>query len=115
MGTKIVLPWPPRALSPNSRLHWAALAKAKKSYRRDCHLSALEHGVVRMAAESLTLRITAYPPDARRRDIDNVLASLKSGLDGLADAIGIDDSKWTLVLAPLGEVRKHGAVVVEYD
>ncbi|MDC0657068.1 hypothetical protein N6L27_03565 [Leisingera sp. SS27] len=52
------------------------------------------------------------PPDERRRDLDNMLASLKSGLDGVADATGQDDSEWSLSLER-GEPEKGGAVYVE--
>ena len=33
---EIVLGWPPSDLSPNARLHWAKLARAKKHYRQSC-------------------------------------------------------------------------------
>jgi Holliday junction resolvase RusA-like endonuclease len=41
--------------------------------------------------ERLPLRVTFYPPDRRRRDDDNMIASFKSARDGLADALGVDD------------------------
>jgi crossover junction endodeoxyribonuclease RusA len=53
-----------------------------------------------------------HPPDRRRWDLDNMLASVKSGLDGLADAIGVDDSFWTLSIAK-GEPVPGGAVDVQ--
>ena len=31
---ELVLGWPPSNLSPNARLHWAKLARAKKQYRQ---------------------------------------------------------------------------------
>jgi hypothetical protein len=30
MKNKVVLPWPPKELSPNSTLHWSKKAKKKK-------------------------------------------------------------------------------------
>ena len=36
------------------------------------------------------------PPDKRRRDMDNMLASIKAALDGVSAVIGVDDSKWRL-------------------
>ena len=33
---EVVLGWPPSDLSPNARLHWAKLARAKKHYRQAC-------------------------------------------------------------------------------
>lgn len=34
------------------------------------------------------------PPDHRERDRDNLLASMKAGLDGVASALQIDDSRF---------------------
>jgi len=36
MSIELTLPWPPTALSPNARQHWAKLARAKKAYRLAC-------------------------------------------------------------------------------
>lgn len=95
----VSLPWPPRALSPNGRKHRMAVARVKKQYRADCAWSTIAAGVRRIDATAVRVRITFHPPDARARDTDNMLASLKAGLDGVADVIGIDDSRWTLVIA----------------
>jgi crossover junction endodeoxyribonuclease RusA len=42
------------------------------------------------------VQLTFYPPNRRARDADNCLAAMKSGLDGLADVLGVDDSKWRI-------------------
>jgi crossover junction endodeoxyribonuclease RusA len=47
---------------------------------------------------TLHLTITFHPPDKRKRDIDNMLASIKSGLDGIADAIEVDDYNWVITI-----------------
>lgn len=39
----------------------------------------------------LHLFIDFIPPDKRRRDDDNCFAAFKSGRDGLAQALGVDD------------------------
>ena len=62
-----------------------------------------------MDVYSLHVSITFHPPSNRRQDLDNMLASIKSGLDGVADAIGVDDSNWTITIAR-GDVR--GCVAV---
>ena len=43
----------------------------------------------------LRLRIAIRPPDNRRRDVDNVVSSLKSYQDGIFQYIGMDDSMIT--------------------
>lgn len=96
---KIELPWPPRSLSPNARKHRMAVARDKKRYREDCAWSTIAAGVRRIVAPGLRVHITFVPPNARTRDRDNMLAAIKAGLDGVADVVGIDDSRWELVIA----------------
>jgi len=57
---------------------------------------------------------TFCPPDKRARDLDNVLAAMKAGNDGLVDAMGIDDSRWGLSVQ-WGEVVKGGEVRVTVE
>ena len=63
----------------------------------------------------MRVSLTFVPPDRRRRDLDNLLASMKSGLDGLADAMGIDDSHWKLAIEMSPETVKGGAVLVTVE
>lgn len=92
------LPWPDRRLSPNARGHWAITANAKKRYRARCAAIAIKAGVGGLVepGRALDVHLTFLPPDRRARDWDNLLASMKSGLDGLSDALGVDDSRWRL-------------------
>lgn len=110
---KIVLPWPSPALSPNARSgSWHAKARAVKRARADAFLWCKAQGVQKIAAERVTVEITFHPPNARRRDLDNCIASFKAGADAVADAIGVDDSRWRLGYG-MGEPVKGGEVVVE--
>jgi crossover junction endodeoxyribonuclease RusA len=99
MNFTVKMPWPQKELSPNWRGHWTKLGKTKAAYRQACYVTAKSDGVTKTAAKAAHLTITFYPPDKRGRDLDNMLASIKSGLDGLADAMGMDDRHWTLTLA----------------
>lgn len=108
----ITLPWPPSGLSPNSRNHWAKTAKLKKQYREACFWQAKEQGAKQLAGK-LNVWITFYPPDRRHRDMDNMLASIKAGLDGLSDAIGVDDSKWTLTIEKAEEIGGYVKVEIK--
>jgi Holliday junction resolvase RusA-like endonuclease len=81
----IVLPLPPRELSPNARPHWAVKARAVRCYREAAYLSALAS---RPGRPLQAAKVTAcfFFRDRRRRDRDNLLASLKPAFDGIADA-----------------------------
>lgn len=107
----LTLPWPPADLSPNARQHWSKLARAKKAYRAACAWTAKEQGAKRIEAERLHLTITFVPPNRRAHDLDNCLARMKSGLDGLADVLGVDDKRWSLTISKSDEVG--GLVRVE--
>ena len=104
------LPWPPKELSPKARLHWAKLAKAKKAYRAECAYLAIAQGIRKVEADKLHLSLTFFAPTRRAYDLDNALARMKAGLDGLADVLGVDGSKWSLRIAR-GD-RTGGSVVV---
>jgi len=111
----ITLPWHDRKLSPNARVHHFVLARAKKKAKSDANILAFlayrEIGRPQLIAP-ITVSITFHPPDNRRRDLDNMLASNKAALDGIAAAIGVDDSLWRLSLSR-GDVVKSGKVVVQ--
>lgn len=113
----IVLPWPSRTLHPNSRPHWAAKAKAVKKARNDAAWCAREAGIRRGDPDiPAALKVTAVfsPPDNRRRDVDGMLSSIKSYLDGISDIIGVDDSKWQIAMRR-GDPVKHGLVTIEIE
>lgn len=94
---EVTLPWPPSGLSPNARLHWSAKAKAAKAYRMTCFTLALEAGLRGVDWEGdIHLWIDFYPPDRRHRDDDNMISSFKSGRDGLADALGVNDKRFRI-------------------
>lgn len=111
----IYLPWPDKRLSPNARCHWSTLAKAKKVAKKAAYYSALEAGIGKIDADSILVRYSFYPPDRRARDDDNLIASMKAYGDGISQAIGIDDSAWTLRIAPRGPIEKNGMVKVELE
>jgi crossover junction endodeoxyribonuclease RusA len=108
----LIMPWPiMRELSPNWRGHWSGKARAKKKLRAAWAGAALEQGARRLMVDALTVRLVFVPPDKRARDLDNLLASCKAGLDGLADVLGVDDSRWSLAISKAAE--QGGFVRVE--
>lgn len=108
----IRFPWPPRELSPNAREDRRAIAGIRSRYRAAWGWTAKQHGVKARPPASLHIAIVFRPPDRRKRDLDNMLSSIKSGMDGLADVLRVDDSFWTLSLSK-GEPVPGGAVDIE--
>lgn len=111
---ELEMPWPSKQLSPNARQHWSAAAKAKKAFRTRCRVLAEAQalGMVKNASGDVLVALTFFPPDRRARDLDNLLASMKAGLDGLADAMGIDDSRWRLAIEKSDTTVPGGLVLV---
>lgn len=91
---RISLPWPPMDVSPNARVHWSKKSKAAKAYRKECWALVKQAGLTAPKDGPLHLWLDFYPPCKRKRDVDNCIASFKSGSDGIADALGVDDSRF---------------------
>lgn len=109
----VTLPWPHATLSPNARSRtWHKAARAKKAYRAECMWLAHSQGLRKIDAERVGVRIIFCPPNNLRRDDDNTIASFKSGRDGIAEVIGVDDGFWT-VAYEFGPAEPGGAVRVE--
>ena len=120
---EVTLPWPSRPLSPNSRGHWSKKARAAEVYRYTCKMMTLEAiqdaqwdtGPLKELVEAggeVDVSIEFIPPNRRGRDDDNLVAAFKSGRDGVADALGIDDKHFRThpflnrdVVKSPGEVR----------
>lgn len=109
--TTILLPWPSRDLSPNSRVHWSKKAKAAKAARMYAFVRTLESKA--MAGDGkVTLAVEFVKPSRRRMDLDNMLASIKPMIDGIAQALGVDDSRFRYLLDVADEPIKGGVVRV---
>lgn len=90
----VTVSWPHKYLSPNARAHWRRVAPIRAAYRNEGFWEAAKAGARDFDVEQLRVIITFYPPDNRRRDRDNMIASVKNAADGIADRIGVDDHKW---------------------
>jgi crossover junction endodeoxyribonuclease RusA len=91
---KITFPWYPRELSPNWVGHFHTKAKYKSFYKQVCKEQTIQiMDQIKLAKnqEYTEMYITFTPPDRRWRDSDNMLASIKSGLDGMCEALEIND------------------------
>ena len=113
-----MLPWPPADLSPNKRLHWARRAKAAKAYRESCYwltVSAIADGLTVNWEGDIHLWLTFVPPDRRTRDDDNMIASFKSGRDGVAQALDVNDKRFRLHPWVSDQPTKGGCVQARFS
>ena len=101
-------------LSPNSHISRYDKAEAVRTARLEALALARNAGahLMQFPEGRIGMTITFYFPDDRRRDIDNCLASLKGALDGIADALGINDERLLPVLLDRGLNVPGGQVVV---
>jgi crossover junction endodeoxyribonuclease RusA len=111
-GFPITLPWPPTCLWPNSRTDRRAATGARRMMRDAGFYGAKEaHAVITADA---VLAITFHPPTSARRDMDNMLAAIKAGLDGISMATCGDDAGWSLRLSR-GAPIKGGRVSITVE
>jgi len=90
----IELPWPPKELSQNARIHWTKRARFVKEYRSTCFLLTKILWFKIDWEGPIHLFIDFYPPDSRRYDDDGITGRFKAGRDGIADALGVDDNRF---------------------
>lgn len=108
---QLVLPWPPSELSPNARGHWTKRLKPKQTYFDNCYILACSK-LPTLPEGKIPLSITFYPP-RNIGDIDNFLASFKSGLDGVCAAWMINDRVFRPMILDVGESGKPGKIILE--
>jgi len=110
----IEIPWPP---SVNS--YWRTwkgrvlVSKRGREYRRTVAKLSLYFGFKHYGTDRLRVTIHAYPPDRRRRDLDNLN---KASLDAL-QAAGVydDDSQIDDLRIVRCEIKKFGLLLVEIE
>ncbi len=115
---EIKLDWPDTRLMPNRKngKHWAAthvaIAQARDgAYRAARHAMA---GKVFAIDGRTPMRVTFVAPDRRSRDLDNLLAACKPHVDGIAQALGIDDKYFRPITVDDGfDQFRRGYVLVE--
>lgn len=114
----ITLPWPYRGLSPNDRVHWHRKSTVTKMYRSDCYfLAKLAVGASALSfPDAIALEIRFFPADKRKRDRDNMLASFKAGIDGLADALRVSDNRFVPTIRVMPEtLNKIEVELINYS
>ena len=113
---KIILSWPDKSLSPNARSHWAKKAKAAKLALADGYYLAQSSGWNRQSFAEYSGKIhvysTFYAKTRNFPDADNMLASIKNHLDGIAKALGVNDARFVHHPHVSDLVMKNGVVEI---
>lgn len=89
----IVLPFPPSSLSGHAKGHWRAKAAETKKWRGWAHTAALAAKIDAPDEGDIALTIRFIPPN-RRSDRTNFPNRVKPILDGIADALGVNDRRF---------------------
>lgn len=120
----VILPWPDKRLSPNARVHHLTLWRVKKKAKGDAKLitlAAILKGTIPVDAwwhrhARLRVSILAVPKIMRERDEDNLQASLKAALDGIAEALGVNDSRFRIEgteIFPCKQAQPHIEITIQ--
>lgn len=113
----VILPFPDARLNPNRSkgVHWAATSALRKKARGDATLLTRHaaKGVTFPMGQEIAMAIVFVQPDRRHRDRDNLLAACKPALDGVADALGVNDSQFDPVTIRREYGAKPGSVRIE--
>lgn len=106
------LPWPPsvNALWRMGRGKWYMTKEAKNYKDAVYYIVTLLKAPNFDSKQRLSLTILAYPPDKRKRDIDNLVKIVGDSLQ--AAKVFEDDSQIDRLLVERKEVRKEGRIEV---
>ena len=115
----VSLPFPHKSLFPNAKAgkSWRVSHEAKVAAREGAikatydAINALET-LPEWGSGSIPLSIVFVAPDKRRRDLDGCLSAQKGALDGIAKALGLDDSRFRPILLNYVAGTKPGACIV---
>lgn len=114
----VELSFPAPELMQNRREghHWRYAHEAKVAQRQEAYLLArqviTQSGFETQPNARYRVEMVFCPPDNRRRDVSNLHAAMKAALDGIAEAMEIDDSAFTEHEQRMSAVHARGCVRV---
>ena len=110
----IELPFPDKALWPNGRPHHMAKHRAFQKHKSWAHIAMLSllPACFKHNGEPVQLAYTVRPKTRHAIDRDNCVAAMKAYQDGIAAALGVDDSAFLTPTIEFGEPIKGGLIEV---
>jgi len=113
----IVLPWPPASLSGHANGHWRTKAAITRKYRKwACDAASLSlwlDGPRFSEVGDILVKIKFTPPN-NRSDRTNYPNRIKPYLDGIADALGVNDKRF-LPSYEFCEAKAPGSVTITLE
>lgn len=110
--------WPSSNLSPNGRPNRWQKAKSLRQAKNEGFIATLAAKPVgfQFGPGPLKVYIHAFPPTrpqggGRHPDDDNLIASAKAFLDGIAFALGVDDSRFDIAGVQWFEAGRPGRLL----
>ena len=111
MTNEITLPWPKKELGSNARICWQAKARHTKVARKLAFYTAKEAGLVAPETDGkLHLWIDFYRNIYNEPDCDGMLSRCKAYLDGIADALNVNDNRF--ICHPFIKNELGGKVII---
>lgn len=116
MSLIIRLPFPDKKLMPNRKngKAWTSTVATKDGQKQDAYILTIDaaHKAGPQAwPERIPLSLLYLSPDKRHRDLDNLLAASKALIDGMAQALGVDDKRFRPILIDSVLGPKEGALI----
>lgn len=108
--TLIELPFQPAALSGHNTGHWHAKSALVAKHRKWAALATLAADVTVPDEGDIRISLIFYPPN-RRGDRTNFAIRAKPLIDGIADALKVNDNRF-LASYHFGEPCRNAKVVV---
>lgn len=116
MKRTLTLPYPDKSLNPNrkSGRHWATTKKVKdEAFDAAFYMARIAYASVTVPHEPIPLTITYVRKDKRYVDLDNLLSSSKSLLDGIAQGMKINDKYFEPITIKRGHDKEKSYTKVE--
>lgn len=107
----IAISYPAKALWPNGRAHWAAKAREAKKLKREAYY-ATKAASIKLGDAPIPIHITVHPKrTGPAPDRDNCIAAAKNALDGIADALGVNDKYFAAPTVSISDQRTGQFVI----
>lgn len=112
----VELSYPDMSLMPNRKngSHWGKTKGAKDAaFSEAFYRTKMAYNGLKFKDDKIALTITFVQSDKRKRDLDNLLACIKSKIDGVSKAINIDDKNFEPITIKRGYNKEQSATIIE--